>query len=73
MICFQLERAWNSLKLREKVSLMASVVRGITLVSDIASNTLKACVNFPFDIILLLGFILFYATLTITSKQVYQL
>ncbi|XP_074367774.1 uncharacterized protein LOC141708176 isoform X2 [Apium graveolens] len=36
-----LERAWNSLKLREKVSLMVSVVRGIALVSDISSNTLK--------------------------------
>lgn len=56
MICFQLERAWNSLKLREKVSLMVSVVRGITLVSDISSNTVKVCVDFPFGKYLLLDF-----------------
>ncbi|XP_063950706.1 uncharacterized protein LOC108219774 isoform X3 [Daucus carota subsp. sativus] len=36
-----LERAWNSLKLSEKVNLIGSVVRGITLTSDISSDTLK--------------------------------
>lgn len=57
MICLQLERAWNSLKLREKVNLMVSVLRGITIVSDISSNTLKVCVDIPFRNDLLLDFL----------------
>uniref|UniRef100_A0A6M2ELG4 TraB domain-containing protein n=1 Tax=Populus davidiana TaxID=266767 RepID=A0A6M2ELG4_9ROSI len=37
-----LERAWNSLKWREKLSLVIAVVRGITSSSDISKNNFKA-------------------------------
>ncbi|KAL7229673.1 hypothetical protein ACSBR2_008224 [Camellia fascicularis] len=36
-----LERAWNSLKWNEKLSLVFSVVRGITSSADMSSNNLK--------------------------------
>ncbi|KAK9292900.1 hypothetical protein L1049_020881 [Liquidambar formosana] len=36
-----LERAWNSLKWNEKLSLVISVVRGITSSSDMSGNNLK--------------------------------
>ncbi|KAL3575730.1 hypothetical protein D5086_023831 [Populus alba] len=37
-----LERAWNSLKWRDKLSLVIAVVRGITSSSDISKNNFKA-------------------------------
>ncbi|KAJ6672015.1 PHEROMONE SHUTDOWN PROTEIN [Salix viminalis] len=37
-----LERAWNSLKWREKLSLVIAVVRGITSSSDISKSSFKA-------------------------------
>lgn len=37
-----LERAWNSLKWREKLSLVIAVVRGITSSSDISKKNFKA-------------------------------
>ncbi|KAF9671961.1 hypothetical protein SADUNF_Sadunf12G0104800 [Salix dunnii] len=37
-----LERAWNSLKWREKLSLVIAVVRGITSSSDISKSNFKA-------------------------------
>ncbi|KAL7247274.1 hypothetical protein ACSBR2_002234 [Camellia fascicularis] len=36
-----LERAWNSLKWNEKLSLVLSVVRGITSSADMSRNNLK--------------------------------
>lgn len=40
-----LERAWSSLKLREKLSLVVSVVRGITSATGLLRNTLKESSN----------------------------
>ncbi|KAI8014864.1 hypothetical protein LOK49_LG05G01455 [Camellia lanceoleosa] len=37
----ELERAWNSLKWNEKLSLVLSVVRGITSSADMSRNNLK--------------------------------
>lgn len=48
----QLERAWNSLKWREKLSLGIAVVRGITSSSDISKN------NFKVFLLLLISFVI---------------
>lgn len=38
---FQLERAWNSLIWKEKLSLLTSVIGGLTSLSDLSMKTLK--------------------------------
>jgi pheromone shutdown protein TraB len=40
-VFLQLERAWNSLTWTEKLSLVTSVIRGITSSSDMSRNSLK--------------------------------
>jgi hypothetical protein len=40
-VFLQLERAWNSLTWTEKLSLVTSVIRGITSSSDMSTNSLK--------------------------------
>lgn len=39
---FQLERAWSSLKWKEKLSLVSSVISGITS-SDLSNKALEVC------------------------------
>jgi hypothetical protein len=40
-VFLQLERAWNSLAWTKKLSLVSSVIRGITSSSDMSRNSLK--------------------------------